>query len=1339
MTAAISKSRWRAILKYLLILAVAGMLALGGLLWYTTTDSFRNMVRSRIVAELERVTGGRAEFDSFHIIPFRFRVEIRGLTIHGREAPGEVPLVHVDSLLAQVKIVSALSAQFGFNSVIVDHPTVHILIYPDGSSNQPRPQLPSAAPNTSVQKLFALSINRFEVRHGKLLWNDQQTPLDFVVTDLSADMAYSLLRRRYESDLLLGKIETKFDGFRPIAWMAEVHFNLGRSSVEVKSLKATSGRSHLEATGRLQNFRRPIIEGKYEASIDLEEASATARRPEIQHGTLQLTGAGKWTASDFSSAGTVLVKDLDFRNGGLGPHLATVAAQYAATPQRLALSRIEGKALGGSIAGEAEITNWQSSAAGAKLAKGRVEQKGTVRLKFKDASIAEAADLISTRDFPLRQLNFVGIGAGTLEARWAGSASNFEASVALDVVPPARASPPQIPLTAHGLLTYRGGRQELEIADLIASTRATQVQASGILASGGSMKLLVGTTDLSEWQPALRAFHATLPLPAALHGRATFNGTASGKLTDITLAGNLQAEDFEVTVPATSRTPGREAHWDSLNVNVQLSPQMFTAHNGTLREGDTELSFDFSTALSRGHFTDKSAINARLDMHKADAASVLALAGLNYPVTGTLNLHMTASGPKSSLAGEGHILLTGATLYGRPVERLESDIRISGEEAQLNNALVAFYDSQLTGSAGYNFSSGTIRLDVNGKNLDLARVPPQFRSARFDLQGRADFTAHASGTLAQPSVSASVHLRDLSLAHQPLGGFTFDAATQGESAHVTGHSQFQQADLTLDGTVRLRGDWPCEVNIQFKELDVAPLLLAGVSTRVTHSVLTGHVQVQGPLFHPAELKVTGALDGVRSTIQDVEVHNDGPIHFSVSNQLLQVEQFHLSGPRTDLSGSGTIHLAGNRELDLRAHGRANLRLIESFNHDFTTSGQVTVDLTVVGTLANPIAQGRLQVSNGNFAYSDLPSGLSETNGTLVFNQSRVQIESLTARTGGGSVTLSGFATLQNGRLAFDLSAHGTGVRLRYPPGISSTADVDVRFAGTSDSSTLSGNVTVTKLSVTPGFDFGAYLARTAQTTALPEASPLLNHIRLDVHIATTPELQMQTTQLRLSGDADLRLRGTAAKPSLLGRAEVIEGDVYFNGTKYHLERGDVNFVPPGIQPVFDLQMSTQVRDYDVTVGLTGPLNKLTLSYRSEPPLPEADIVALLALGRTREESAQLQQASQSPFNQEASSAILSEALNAVVSNRVQRLFGGSRIKIDPQGLNTETNPSRGPQVTIEQQVTRSLTLTYSTAVSQSSQQIIQMEYNLSHNVSIVALRDQNGVVSFDVRIRQRRK
>ena len=352
----------------------------------------------------------------------------------------------------------------------------------------------------------------------------------------------------------------------------------------------------------------------------------------------------------------------------------------------------------------------------------------------------------------------------------------------------------------------------------------------------------------------------------------------------------------------------------------------------------------------------------------------------------------------------------------------------------------------------------------------------------------------------------------------------------------------------------------------------------------------------------------------------------------------------------------------------------------------------------------------------------------------------MQIEGLTAHTGGGLVTFGGYATLYNGKVNFDLTVRGQDVRLRYPPGISATANADLHFAGSSSGSVLNGEIIVTKLAMTPGFDFGAYLER-SQSLAMPPTNRLLNRIRLDVHIATTPELQMQTASVRLSGDADLRLRGTAGKPAILGRADIIEGEVYFNGTKYRLDRGDITFINPvTTTPVLDLQATTRVRDYDITLNLNGQIDRPNVTYRSEPPLPTSDIIGLLAFGQTSEESAQLNQSSQSAFNSETSSAILSAALNATVSNRVQKLFGVSRIKIDPQGLTTETSSTQtGPAVTIEQQVKNDLTLTYTTNVAQASQQIIQVEYNVTRNVSIVAVRDQNGVVSFDVRVRQRKK
>lgn len=211
---------------------------------------------------------------------------------------------------------------------------------------------------------------------------------------------------------------------------------------------------------------------------------------------------------------------------------------------------------------------------------------------------------------------------------------------------------------------------------------------------------------------------------------------------------------------------------------------------------------------------------------------------------------------------------------------------------------------------------------------------------------------------------------------------------------------------------------------------------------------------------------------------------------------------------------------------------------------------------------------------------------------------------------------------------------------------------------------------------------------------------------------------------------------------MLGRVNIAEGNVVLNGTEYHLERGDVIFSnPTRIEPRVNVEASARVREYDITLNfVTAPNNpnNLQVNYRSEPPLPEADIIALLALGRTRED-AYLNQ-SNTNFTETASNAILGQALNAAVSSRVQKLFGVSRLKIDPQVGGPEgTGSNAGARITIEQQVSQKVVLTYITNVSQTQNQVIQLEYNVNPNVSVVAVRDQFGVVAFDVKIRQRKR
>ncbi len=1330
----------RRIWKYFLWLMLAGAVTLAGVAWYSTTESFRTLVRQRLIATLERITGGRVELASFHVVPFHFQLEVRDLTIHGREQPGEIPYAHVNSLMAQVTVLSLLRTELGLSYVVLDHPVFHIILYPDGTTNQPEPRV-KVSQQQPVERLFALSISRLEVRRGEMIWGDQRIPLDFALRDVSADMSYSLFRRRYDGNILLGKADTSFSGYRSFAWTAEAHFSLGSNRIELQSLKATSGRSRLQAKGRMENFSQPKVDGDYDMSLDLAEAAAIARRPEIHRGAIQLTGHGSWSGQEFSAIGKALLSNLDWKDAPVGVHNANLSAQYNLDPKRLLLSQIHGQVLGGSVTGDGEITHWLNPQAAIKNAREKrpEQQTGILRLRFKDLSAAEIAAALATPSRPFQRIKPAGLASGNVEASWKDTIRSTEARLVADVAPPARPSNAQFPLAAHVQGVYRAGPSELELAELTASTRATQIHASGTLSSTAALKLSVTTTDLGEWQPIFTAAGYAGQIPVTLKGHASFNGTATGKLSEITIAGNLQSQDFETLIPATSQTPEKRVNWNALRADVQLSPSVFAVRNGTLSRDPDSLKFDFHVQLSQRRFLDTSPLQAHLDTQNADLSGIFALVGYTYPITGTVDLHLQLAGTRSAPQAQGHIQLRDGSIYGEPVERFSSDLNFNGEEAELKNIRLTHYESTVTGGATYNPSSHGFSFTLAGDNFDLIHISA-LQNARIAVTGGADFTADGSGTLEQPTLNAAIHLHHLTFDQERAGDFTINAVSQGSELRITGQSQFEQADIKVDGHVHLREDWPADVYFRFHQFDLDSIFRTYMRGAVNgHARADGEVHMVGPLRRPRELQFTANLDNLDSDVEDVKLKNQGPIRFSVARQLLQIDQFHLVGEDTDISATGKVHLSGDRELDLRAQGRVNLKLIESFNPDFTSSGVVTVDLSVAGPLAKPVLQGRLRIDGGAIAYIDLPSALSDINGSLVFHQDRLQVESLTAHTGGGLVTFGGYATAYNGKFSFDLSVRGQDVRLRYPPGVSATANADLHFVGSSSASTLNGEIVVTKLAMTPGFDFGAYLNR-SQSSALAPTNRLLNRIRLDVHIATTPELQMQTANLRLSGDADLHLRGTAGKPAILGRADVIEGEVQFNGTKYRLERGDITFINPvTTTPVLDLQATTRVQDYDITLNLNGPIDRPSVTYRSEPPLPTSDIIGLLAFGQTAEESAQLNQ-SQSAFNSETSNAILSAALNATVSNRVQKLFGVSRIKIDPQGFTTETSSTQtGPAVTIEQQVKNNLTITYTTNVAGASQQIIQVEYNITRSVSVVGIRDQNGVVSFDVRVRQRKK
>jgi len=110
-------------------------------------------------------------------------------------------------------------------------------------------------------------------------------------------------------------------------------------------------------------------------------------------------------------------------------------------------------------------------------------------------------------------------------------------------------------------------------------------------------------------------------------------------------------------------------------------------------------------------------------------------------------------------------------------------------------------------------------------------------------------------------------------------------------------------------------------------------------------------------------------------------------------------------------------------------------------------------------------------------------------------------------------------------------------------------------------------------------------------------------MRFDVRIRTSPDIQFRTSLTQnLDANADLKLRGTPDHPGMLGRVVVNSGKVVFFGATYSVDQGTVSFYDPNkITPVLNVALETTVQGVDVTLNVSGPMEKLKLTYHSDPP------------------------------------------------------------------------------------------------------------------------------------------
>jgi outer membrane protein assembly complex protein YaeT len=343
------------------------------------------------------------------------------------------------------------------------------------------------------------------------------------------------------------------------------------------------------------------------------------------------------------------------------------------------------------------------------------------------------------------------------------------------------------------------------------------------------------------------------------------------------------------------------------------------------------------------------------------------------------------------------------------------------------------------------------------------------------------------------------------------------------------------------------------------------------------------------------------------------------------------DSFELQRSDSVFSISGFAELTGAKRLGIDLKGELEAALLQLFVKDLRADGHVALSVAIRGTMTAPALNGTAELQDAQFRFAGFPQLIDNINGTLLFKGDRVEIDSLSATLGGGKIVVGGFVTV-NGLTPsqFRVSLHGEDVAVRYFEGLTVEGTFDLLLSGDLERATLQGDAKVTRALYFKDFNFqqsilNVVLSRRGVTPIV--AASWQDHVSLRLHLATVaPDtLAVKNNVADVTGSADLDVTGTLANPVILGSVTLNEGGtVTFQKVDYHVVRGTINFQNPfRIDPYFDVTVEGRVSGgiseietgpLDVTVNITGTLDRITPTITSDPPASDITLFSILGFG-----------------------------------------------------------------------------------------------------------------------------
>jgi translocation and assembly module TamB len=1279
---------------------------------------FHQYILQTAEAKASDALGVPVQLQNFELNLAALSLDVYGLHVAGASPYANQPLLTVDHARVGVRISSIFGAKWYLSDVQIDRPIAHIFFDANGISNLPKLKSSGTGGGSSTN-LFDLGIRHAVLSHGEFYYNNKQEFLAADLHDLEFRAAFNALLQKYSGHLAYSDGHLYSGTLQPIPHNLDAEFDATPTTFHLTRAQLSSSNSQLDLSATINNYASPVVDSKYAIVIDGAQLAGILKNANIPSGQVQTAGTihfaqmpGRPLLDALTVLGTLNSRQLQLKTRAIHADVVNLAGTYSLANGNVTFKDLHANVLGGYVTAagtmqdlsgdarshvDAELHNVSlaalHNAMGRTAATPGIAITGRVNLKA-NATWQKALD------------NLIAQADTTVQGQLTGTKGQGS-TVALDS---------QI----HG--RYTGSNGTVTLTNSYLRTQQTTLTMNGTVSRRSSLAVRLQAEDLREVETIADLFRTPAegqPLqPLGLAGTASLDATVQGSVQAPQIAGHLHATNLHVAGSA----------WKSVHSDLAASASQVQLKDAEFEpESQGKIGLNASVGLTHWSFAKTSPMSVDLHATQLNIEELLKTAGQNVPVTGTLTANLQLHGTELNPMGSGTINVTKAIVYEQPISTLKVVLQGNGSEAHVDLA-VQTPAGNINGHVSVRPAERTYTAQIATDGVRLNQVQA-LKAHNVNATGTLTLNASGQGRFDNPQASALIQIPQLDVEGQTITGLKLQANLTDHVAKAVLNSSAFGTKIDANATVNLTGDYMADAKVDTQSIPLQPLLAvyAPDQAESVNGQTEIHATLHGPLKDKNALEAHLSIPVLKLAYgNNIQLAAAEPIRVDYAHGVINLQHSAIKGTDTDLQFEGKIPTANMAAMSLKVLGTVNLQLGQLFDPDIRTSGEVKFNLNATG---NSDYGGEIKIVNASFASADAPVGLQRGNGTLTLTKNRLSVTEFQGRVGGGKVIATGGINLQP-KLNFDLGLSAQEMRLLYPQGVRESVDADVRLTGTMENAQLGGTVNLSDISFTQAFDLNQMISQLTGGVATPPSGGFSQNLRLNIALRSTNDIALASRTLSVGGSANLQVRGTLANPVILGRINLTNGDIILNGDRFVMDGGTVAFVNPSeTEPVVNLSLKTTIQQYDIYLRFNGPVAQLRTNYSSDPALPAADIINLLAFGQTSEASAQNTQTT----NRQAT-GLLASQVSSQVTSRVSKIAGISQLSINPVLGNGTTGNQAGANITVQQRVTGNLFVTFSEDVNLG--QTIQGQYQVSPRVAVSATRNPNGGFAVDTLIKK---